>query len=182
MISKIFLDLDGVVRDWCGGINKKWGVKVNQEAIQRWDYLTEYVMKEKGISEKFFWDDQDEDFWTGLEFYPEAKQIITMLEQTDRPVYILNSPTLTNAGYSQKWIRNKMPAFFNEKRYLIGPCKYAVASPDALLIDDAEKNIDPWIEHGGVGFLYPRPWNRMRRHANEGLFKLESFLYHAMRW
>ena len=30
--------------------------------------------------------------------------------------------------------------------------------------DDKNENIDEWEEAGGMGILYPRPWNRLADH------------------
>jgi len=56
-----------------------------------------------------------------------------------------------------------MPSFFYQKHYLIGPAKHFAATPDSLLVDDSEKNIDMWVAWGGVGLLFPCPWNSGRQ-------------------
>jgi hypothetical protein len=176
MINKIFLDLDGVVRDWIKGINRLFKTDLCHSEIVNWDYVTNRVMKERGISEKEFWESQDEDFWIGLEFTRDAKGIFDIIGEANIETCLLTAPTLTNAGYSQQWIKKNMPWYYNNKKYLMGPCKYMVAQPNALLIDDAEKNIDPWIKYGGIGFLWPQPWNRNREHIDKRLEQLKLVL------
>lgn len=176
MINKIFLDLDGVVRNWTGGINKLFGTNIADEEITCWDYITNRICAEKCISVKDFWEKQDRDFWINLEFTKDGQEILDTVAKVKAPVFILTSPTLNNAGWSQEWIKLHMPAFFQKKMYLIGPAKYACATPTSVLIDDAEKNIDPWRECGGIGVLYPRPWNRKRAASKNATLILKENL------
>jgi hypothetical protein len=61
----------------------------------------------------------------------------------------------------KQWIRRYLPEeMWNN--YLIGPPKHLCASPDALLIDDVEENVDKFRAYGGRAVLFPRPWNRLR--------------------
>jgi hypothetical protein len=51
-----------------------------------------------------------------------------------------------------------------DKRVLIAnghTAKASVAGPGKILIDDKNENIDEWEAAGGIGILYPRPWNRL---------------------
>jgi hypothetical protein len=159
MIERIFLDLDGVVRDWVRGINEYYHIDVKEEEITKWNYLTEFVMDKLKISEYEFWENQNELFWTGLKFTSEAPELLSYLESIRIPVFLFSAPTLNNAGWSQNWIKNNLPQYFNTKQYLIGPVKWVCANPNSLLIDDAEKNIIPWTKAGGIGLLWPKPWN-----------------------
>lgn len=128
-----------------------------------------------GMTEKAFWEAQDEQFWTGLKFTKDAPELLDYLYSLEIPLFLLTSPTLNNAGWSQKWIRNNLPGFFHDKRYLIGPTKWVCATPDSLLIDDAEKNIIPWNKAGGIGLLWPKPWNYMNG-IEDGLAYLKALV------
>jgi hypothetical protein len=159
MIQRIYLDLDGVVRDWIGGINNLFGTDFKEEEITRWNYITDYMMNYFRMPEQHFWNYQDKEFWTTLKFTPEAEELLSYLESTKLQVFLFSSPTLNNAGWSQQWVRQNLPSYFNDKRYILGPTKWICANPASLLIDDAEKNIMPWIKAGGIGLLWPKPWN-----------------------
>ena len=176
-IKRIFLDLDGVVRDWCEGMRLKYGIDFPDEQIDNWDWVTRLVTSYNKITEKEFWDAQGEDFWVGLQKTKDADEIISMCEdKCPDNVYILTAPTLNNAGWSQQWIRKNMPSYFHAKKYLIGPPKYVCANKTSLLIDDKEDNINQWYDEGGLTFLYPQPWNQGRGLAHVAVDELKDFL------
>jgi len=157
-INRIFLDLDGVIRDWIGGIYKLFDVKHIEN--KNYHTLVDYVCREYGISKNYFWEKQDYDFWKGLEFYPYAQSILALLPE--EKVCILTSPTMDGAGGSQAWIKKNLPQFFTTKQYLIGPAKQFCASPDALLIDDFDLHYQNFTDNGGNAILFPQPWNANR--------------------
>ena len=180
MIKKIFLDLDGVVRDWTRGIIKWYSLDCMAQDVQSWDFFEGYVKRELKMTAKEFWEGQTATFWETLEFTKEAPMILDVMNHIQKngkvSVFLLTSPTLTNAGATQSWIRKNMPKYFHDKRYIIGPPKYACANEDSILIDDAEKNTFSFAEWGGYAFLYPRSWNLKRKVENEGVEKLIDYL------
>lgn len=175
-VKRIFLDLDGVVRAWDDAVIKLYNLRMNQSEITHWGSIYERAQALYNMSLQEFWDGQGEDFWLNLEFTPEATDVLCLLEKTKKDIVLLTAPTMNNAGWGQQWIRKHMPSYFYKQKYIIGPCKYVCANSQSMLVDDAEKNIDPWIESGGVGFLFPRPWNRMRELAANPVRELEDHL------
>lgn len=154
--NRIFLDLDGVIRDWCDGIFKLFDCE--PVPVTSWDSIVNYVCKLYGISKTYFWERQDKEFWVGLKMFPWARELIDLLPY--RKVCILTSPTLTSAGYNQAWIKKYLPEFFNDKKYLIGPAKHFCADKYSVLIDDSDKNIDMFAYYGGHTILFPQLWNK----------------------
>jgi len=78
-------------------------------------------------------------------------------------ICILTAPIVTSPGCLEgklSWIHNYLPSWLH-KQYLIGPLKYFCARPDALLIDDADHNVDAFRAYGGQALLVPRPWNSL---------------------
>jgi len=153
-----FLDLDGVIVDFVGGIIKYYKLKCTEFDICAWDSL--YDWYPGTVAE--FWAGIPESFWENLAFTPEGPAIIDLLAREGIKATILTAPPWTGATGKQKWIRKNLPEYFDHGRYLIGPSKTCVARPGAVLIDDAEHNIDDWVKAGGLGILVPRPWNRNR--------------------
>ncbi len=47
--------------------------------------------------------------------------------------------------------------------------KQKFARPNVLLVDDWEKQVDPFIEAGGQAILFPQPWNRNHEFASDPL-------------
>ena len=155
-INRIFLDLDGVIRDWDGGVYKLF--EMEHQTPTDWGHVSRTICKEYGISERYFWEKQTANFWIGLKMLPGAGTILSLLP-IDKTC-ILTSPTLNNAGFSQQWIRNNLPEYFNSKQYLIGPTKQFCAASDTLLIDDSDTNVEKFRKAGGNAILYPQPWNK----------------------
>jgi len=158
MIDVIFLDLDGVLRDWIRGIYKLFDCK----AIDNKNYhgLPEYICKEYGISKSYFWSRQNESFWENLKPLPWVQDVLDLLPK--EKVCILTSPTITSAGGTQSWIYKNLPWFFDNKQYLIGPAKRFCAYKGALLIDDYQVHTEDFLDAGGQSILFPQPWNNNR--------------------
>ena len=170
---KIFLDLDGVLRDWIGGIYKLFDCEPIKSI--KWSTLTDYVCKEYNISKSVFWERQNYYFWANLNPLPYMHQILDLLPR--ERVCILTSPTLSSAGGTQAWIRKYLPRFFDNKQYLIGPAKHFCAGLNSLLIDDNDKHCEKFEEWGGHAILVPQPWNKNYNKTGRRLDYLRERLY-----
>ena len=168
----VFLDLDGVIRDWDGGVFKLYNIDY-QETFS-YPEIRDMIIHQKNISNDDFWNNQGELFWLGLKMYSWAPEILKMLPFNN--TYILTSPTLNNAGWSQEWIKINMPKFGHNKQYLIGPAKHCCANPNTLLIDDYEINVDKFRERGGNAILFPQSWNRRRKYRHDRIAHLKQEL------
>ena len=75
-------------------------------------------------------------------------------------VCLLTSPTIDPDCLAGKleWIHEFTPKWLH-RQYLVGPCKQFCAHPEALLIDDSDKNVNKFRDWGGQAVLVPRPWN-----------------------
>lgn len=166
----IFLDLDGVIVDFDGGVHRKYGLE--PKAHRQWDYDYE---NDFGVSRNEFWQSLDDNWWMNLEMYPEAQILLAMLEQY-KPV-ILTSPPYTNGVHGKReWIKQNMPEYFRDKRYIITPGKKYVARENTILIDDKDEHVAEWWSAGGVGIMYPRPWNIMRDYTDTALEYVQGML------
>lgn len=156
-IPKVYLDLDGVIRDFDYGVQMEFDIEF--EKTDRESFITN-IKEELNLSSKEIWDRLDIDFVSSLPFTPWAKRLLKILRPY-KPI-ILTAPSRTNATGSQLWIRKRLPDFFFEGRYLIGPCKRACANPQSILIDDYEKHVDEFRANGGHAILFPTNWNGNR--------------------
>lgn len=171
MNMKVFLDLDGIIRDFVQGVIDKFRLNITHHDIDRWHYFEE----ELNIPD--FWELLDDDFWANLPKTPFADRVLKIVYPYN--TVILTSPTYNSAGGTQKWIRKNLPEYFDQKRYLIGPAKWACAERNSLLIDDYERNANDFLYAGGNSILFPAPWNSKREIAFDvGHFKT-VFLYHV---
>jgi hypothetical protein len=132
------------------------------EKTDRESFITN-IKKELGLSSKEIWKRLDIDFVSKLPFTPWAKDLLRILEPY-KPI-ILTSPSRTNATGSQLWIRKRLPNFFFEGRYLIGPYKRACADSQSILIDDYEKQVNEFRANGGHAILFPTYWNGNKIYA-----------------
>lgn len=152
-IPRIYLDLDGVIRDFEAGVEKHFNVKFSRDDIQDYRLNFNKVKEKSGLTTSQVWGEMDIDFVSSLPYTPWAKRLLTALEPY-KPI-ILTSPSRTNATGSQNWIRKRLPHYFYEGRYLIGPCKRACANPFSILVDDWSKHTKEFKENGGHSILFP---------------------------
>ena len=116
----------------------------------------------KLLTRESFWAMIDRNVWRDA---PESTEFKWLLKQCEALVGRENICILTTpiddpeclAG-KLEWIHAHCPKWLH-RQYLMGPQKYLLARPDALLIDDSDKNIDEFEAHGGQILLVPRPWN-----------------------
>lgn len=173
---KIFLDLDGIIRDFVQGVIDKFNLNITHQDINEWNWFE----KNMNMSASEFWEQLDYDFWVNLPKTPLADEVLELVNSF-KPV-ILTSPTLNSAGSAQAWIRKNLPDYFDSKRYLIGPAKWACANEDSLLIDDSDRNINEFECAGGKAILFPAPWNQ-KREISFSMINLKTMLrYYLGDW
>lgn len=156
---QIFLDLDGVMRSWDEGVFKWYDVEPIE--IRHWDEGVNYIKEKINISNSEFWEGLTDKFWSTLpktKYFDEILKILSPI--TPKPI-VLTSPSWSGSTGTQMWIREHLPDYFYNKRYLIGPAKYGCASSDSLLIDDSGRNCKMFEEHGGYSILFPQLYNSL---------------------
>ena len=166
MISRILIDLDGVLADFHGSSLKLLGSSLTVHDLNGETWLPDKL----GITEDEFWrriDVDAERFWTGMPLLDDAHAIIeaaTAAVGIDN-IGICSSPSRNPlcVAYKVQWVREHFPQLY--RRVVITASKHFCANPKTLLIDDWEKN-QHFEDHDGHFFLIPRPWNT--RHAEAG--------------
>lgn len=155
MITKIFIDLDGVAADFCEPVFKFFGKRF-EEARGRWD-LREIF----GISNLDLDFLHRDTFWEGLKVCVGAEWLIgkCISRVGIENVAFLSDPMhwRGSANGKRSWVRKHFPGF--SERLILTGAKHFLASPDALLIDDRDLNIEKFRAAGGAGILIPRHWN-----------------------
>jgi 5'(3')-deoxyribonucleotidase len=166
-MKQCFLDMDGVLADFVGGVCKAHD---RESPYSREESFGKFDMEGLwGISAQKFWRPTNEKgFWFNLEKTPEADRLVKLIEEIFgiENICILSSPSENMYCIPEKkeWIRKYFPQL--SRNMLFGSCKQFLAKSNAVLIDDADKNVDKFKLFGGVGCLLPRPWNRL--HSFEG--------------
>jgi len=157
MFQQIFLDMDGVIVDFDQGIRDKYNAQ--------WWYPTEWAIpyREFGTNFEDFWRGLNNfTFWATLPWTRDGKRILALLEPYKPTILSACMLPFGTAGKTL-WLETNYPAVVKDKRVLLAnghSAKAAVAGPGKILIDDKNENIDEWEAAGGIGILYPRPWNR----------------------
>ena len=157
---RVFLDMDGVLADFVGGVHRVHGrpnCYDNPSNLGRFDIEACW-----GVSAEEFWEPTDTfEFWNGLDKMPDADAFVDFVcgEFLTSNVAVLTAPSKACACFTGKraWIERYYPQF--KRRIIYGTAKDFLAGPNRILIDDRDRNVEEFAEHGGIGILVPRPWN-----------------------
>jgi len=178
VIKQVLLDMDGVLTDFVKHICQ---LHNRPNPFLHGENRGLFEMdKIWGMSASDFWSPCGYDFWSTMDWMPDAQDILGVLDSavgTDN-VCLLTAPCATAGCVEGKrdWVRKNLPEF--SKRLMIGSAKEFMASPVRLLVDDRDENVDKYKAAGGPTFLYPRCWNR-----NHGLVchgDLHMMLMHSI--
>ncbi len=174
-MKRCLLDLDGVCVAFNEGACHFHKVKNPYDDPAN---LGKYEISELvGMPRASFYNPLDEDFWANLQPTIECFEIVRHLESIfgKDKICLLTSPIITPGCHEGKlrWIRKYLPDY--ARRNLIGASKEFAASPDAWLIDDAERNTDKFALWGGNAFLIPRPWNSLHHLRNSVTQSLKAY-------
>lgn len=177
---EIYLDMDGVIVDMAQVLNieihKILKNPTNKYSKKFWDkfpafdlntidqnYLKRiFISKDLGLNltkeEKEIKNltykplSNNPDLWTNLPIYEGAKEFVEYLLDHWK-VTILSSPVdLDSIVGKELWLNNHFPALLHNSIFETN--KYIHAHSRGILIDDRPKNINLWIEAGGIGILH----------------------------
>lgn len=161
MIDTVFVDLDGVLADFVGGICQAHGRdNPYQHTTARGHWTIQRLLE---IPEEEFWSVVDYNFWVGLQPTWDGYLI---LESAETTVGKDNTYLLTNAGAGipgnmagkTAWVQKHLPDY--SERLFTGIDKHRLASPNKALIDDSDRECHAWETAGGKPVLVPRYWNQ----------------------
>lgn len=140
--SHPFLDSDGVFADFEGGFHARFG--------------RYFATTPVGVAWNLIY--KTPDFYATLPLMPGARELWDVV-QGRNPTVLTGCPT---AGRAQAetakrfwWAEN----FGKDVKVITCARKdkpLHMINPGDLLLDDHQKNIDPWVAAGGVGILYTR--------------------------
>ena len=144
-IRQIFLDQDGVLADFESGLTKALGYKVNLK-----DKKDVYdAEKRKLTAQRLF---------LNLEPLPDAWKLVDYCTNSGIHTEILTAAGTVNRTLVIKdkidWIRRYVHPHWIVIPTFKGSQKAAFAHKKAVLIDDRQRNIDVWVEAGGIGILH----------------------------
>ena len=156
---RIFVDMDGILSDWLSSACESCGVDINDQKTK--DLLKDgKELQELGIvSEDELWDHINkagQEWWEDLDILPHAKKLIAEMQKLGT-VCILTSPgkVAKTGAFASAGKVLWMTKHFPDIPYIIAYEKGLCATEASILIDDSEKKIKMFEDHGGKGFLWP---------------------------
>lgn len=180
-MTRCFLDVDGVLADFVGGIHRKLGIDFNvhqwpyAKGPDGWNFHNELGMTFLGMSELC-----DFDFWRKLHWMDDGHYILqAVLESFDpKQITLLTAPmpNVMSASGKIAWIKQNLPEY--EQRIGVWADSKAILAqvPDSILIDDGGNNVRDWRAAGGKAVLVPRPWNDRHEYSEEAFVVVRESL------
>jgi len=157
----VYLDMDGVITDFSGGVMKYFGLTRlghTPDEIKQWNWFADFDLDEKAVSEFL---STSREFWASLDWTPEGRVLFSVLYQMyGADLKILTTPWRNNEackGGKLDWVNKNIPRMADSVVFSFDKSKLAV--PWSILIDDCEETVDKFRAAGGIGILVPRTWN-----------------------
>lgn len=161
---EIYIDIDGVLADFVGGAIK---IHNKDESILE-EFEGSYdIASVFGMTEEDFWkhiNDDIDNFYSNLKPTEECKEIIdAVVELKHRNDIDVEISVITSRHESLKesttnWLYNNIPPLRGH-RLIFNENKSQFAKPNAILIDDSDEQLLPFITQGGNIIPIHRPWN-----------------------
>ena len=148
----VYIDMDGVLADFFGGVEKLYGVQHWKDLSQdnKLDLKQEVINRIQGT-----------DFFATLPKFQTADNLITMVKKFTGGTFSINTSPLRgdneNSGkYKKLWIAQNIE---QPEQIIITGRKESYAKDKAsgtpnILIDDRPVNVQRWQGAGGYGILY----------------------------
>lgn len=155
---KLFLDLDGVIVDFVGGI-------LSQHSLQMPTFDGVYE-----LNKIFGFDvlkDVQSEFWAWLDWTHDGRHILQLAKRYFNDIYLVTSlPSFVTEDIEQdvpaaigklEWVSREIPEL-RSKLVLCTDKNFGAAS-NHILLDDSVTNVNNFRREGGRAILVPRPWN-----------------------
>ena len=159
-MTTVLLDCDGVLANFVGRAIEAAHLPITHEEVSRWNFFDEFMTVQE------FWEcvDADPDFWTDLDPYPWARELVDAIRSLRFDIVITTSPSRNPSSASGKlfWLRKHGFLADHSVDYMIGHHKHLLAGSDTILIDDSDANVRRFRESGGRAILFPQRWNANR--------------------
>ena len=154
MDYKIYCDMDGVLADFESGYEELTGIDLKGEFKKGDDFWD--PIKVAGVG-----------FWAGLKWMPGGQELWDYLKPFNPQ--LLSAPSREQSSRIGKhvWVKHKIPGTKLILRY--AKQKQELATPESILIDDRQINIDQWEAAGGIGILHTSTANTIQQLQKLGL-------------
>jgi len=151
----VYCDLDSVLADFdnmfvsIAGVNIKdgWSFKKKYGEEKFWNIISNYGIK----------------FWTDMPWMSDGRQLWKYIISTFSKINILSSVPEDDTAHSRQgkivWCKRNL----GNVNVILEKNKYRYVSKNSILIDDLEKNINPWVSSGGIGILHKSTGNTISK-------------------
>lgn len=89
-------------------------------------------------------------YWSDLSWMMDGKQLWEYIKQYNPAILTSPSRDKTSIIGKAKWCAVNIPGY----KVFYSQNKHRYATPESILIDDKEKNIENWERAGGIGILH----------------------------
>lgn len=172
-MARVFLDIDGVLANWCDGFIKAFGAQDIYEPLIRngefckfdedknFKYYSknyvkfdQYINKDREFTQKTI-NDLGESFWFELDLLPWANFVYEWLSAR-HCVYLLSNPGFFDNSRSAKfkWVKKNF-GDSAAKRMILTRDKELVGDRCSILIDDLKYNCKDYLKSGKYALLFP---------------------------
>ncbi len=145
-VKRIFIDMDGVLADFNTGVETLTGREFPNTDQGHNDYDER---KEELTNKRLF---------RMLPPMPDMYDLVGYVRHTGLPWEILTAAGVINRELvvydKNEWIREHVSPTVVVTCTMTGSQKGMFAIKGSVLIDDRQKNLDAWEEHGGIGILH----------------------------
>lgn len=148
----VYVDLDGVLVNWDKGYRQISGGLSDDEYKAKYGGSASLnLVKKYGV-----------DWWANLEWLPGGKELWKFVRNNFLKYKILTATgkpgewsSIARKG-KHIWMKRNLPGLPESDQIVVGPKgeKKNYAKPGDILIDDTPRNIQDWIDAGGVGILH----------------------------
>jgi len=145
-VKRIFVDMDGVVADFLGGVSELIGYPLTPDDKGHVEYDER---KEELTNKRLF---------RNLKPLPDMYDLIAYIRHTGLPWEILTAAGKVNRELvvfdKNAWVRRYIDPSVVVTCTMKGSQKAAFAETGSVLIDDRKRNIECWEKAGGIGILH----------------------------
>lgn len=176
-MAQVFLDIDGVLANWCDGFIKAFGAQdIYEPLIKNGEFckfdedknfryysknyvkFDQYINKDREFTQKTI-NDLGESFWLELDLLPWANFVYEWLSAR-HCVYLLSNPGFFDNSRSAKfkWVKKNF-GDFAARRMVLARDKELVGDQYSILIDDLKYNCKDYLKSGKHALLFPNQFH-----------------------
>lgn len=148
MKKTVYFDLDGVLADWVKAFEAKVGIPI--AVFNEYSHEERLVVKEAHVRSDFF--AALEPIEHGLKMFRMFDSLANVNVEVLSAVGDVDPHVVGNAKVA--WVKEHLGDHVPVHLVHKSKDKARFAGPHAILIDDRDASLDPWVEAGGHGFKF----------------------------